>query len=82
VARAELGGSLLQTRYRLSKLLRESPSLANQVPGFLNEGYHHARRLAAIETRLPLATFPETCPWTSGQVLEEDFWPEMAGDGA
>jgi Domain of unknown function DUF29 len=74
--------SLLQARHRLAKLLRENPSLANQMPGFLDEGFHHARRLAAIETSLPLTTFPETCPWTGGQVLEEDFWPAMAGDGA
>ena len=74
--------SLLQARHRLAKLLRENPSLANQVPAFLDEGYHHAQHLAAIGTGLPLTTFPETCPWTGRQVLGEDFWPEMAGDGA
>ena len=25
---------------------------------------------------LPLATFPEACPWSTEQVLDEDFWPE------
>jgi uncharacterized protein YbaP (TraB family) len=30
----------------------------------------------AEETGLPLATFPETCPWGLAQVLDEDFWPE------
>jgi hypothetical protein len=25
---------------------------------------------------LPLATFPEACPWPLAQVLDEDFWPE------
>ena len=28
------------------------------------------------ETDLPLATFPEVCPWSLAQVLDEDFWPE------
>ena len=46
------------------------------------QGYPHTRRLAAVETGLPLTTFPETCPWAGEQVLDEDFWPEMAGDGA
>jgi hypothetical protein len=73
--------SLLQARHRLAKLLRENPSLANQVPEFLDEGYPHARRLAAVEANLPLTTFPETCPWAGEQVLDEEFWPEMAGDG-
>jgi hypothetical protein len=25
---------------------------------------------------LPVATFPEACPWPVAQVLE-DFWPEV-----
>lgn len=25
---------------------------------------------------LPLATFPEACPWSVTRVLEENFWPE------
>ena len=70
--------SLLQARHRLAKLLRENRSLANQVPGFLDEGYSHARRLAAVETDLPLTMFPTTCPWAGEQVLDEDF---LAGDG-
>jgi hypothetical protein len=73
--------SLLQARYRLAKLLRENPSLANQVPGFLDEGYPHARRLAAVETGAPLTTFPEICPWAGEQMLDEDFWPGVASDG-
>jgi hypothetical protein len=74
--------SLLQARHRLAKLFCESPSLANQVPEFLDEGYPHTRRMAAVETGLSLSTFPETCPWAGEQVLDEDFWPEMAGHGA
>jgi hypothetical protein len=63
-------------RHRLAKLLRENPSLANQVPGFFGDGHPHTRRLATVETGLPLATFPEACPWPMEQVLAEDFWPE------
>jgi hypothetical protein len=36
----------------------------------------HARRKAARETGSPPAAFPEACPWTIGQVLDADFWPE------
>jgi Domain of unknown function DUF29 len=28
------------------------------------------------DTGLPLAAFPEACPWAIAQVLDEDFWPE------
>jgi uncharacterized protein DUF29 len=31
---------------------------------------------AVRETRLPLATFPDTCPWTVEPVLDADFWPD------
>jgi Domain of unknown function DUF29 len=37
-----------------------------------------ARRTAQRETRLSLETFPETCPWTLQQVLDDDFWSEEA----
>jgi hypothetical protein len=70
--------SLLQARHRFAKLLRESPSLANQVPEFLDEGYPHARRLAAVETNLPLTTFPATCPWSRRAGAGRGL---LAGDG-
>lgn len=38
--------------------------------------YQSARQEASMETRLPLATFPESCPWSPAQILDEDFWPE------
>jgi hypothetical protein len=41
-----------------------------------HSAYPRARRLASAETGLPLATFPEVCPWPVEQVLDADFWPE------
>ena len=38
--------------------------------------YRAARREASRQTGLPLATFPETCPWTVEQALDADFWPD------
>jgi hypothetical protein len=32
--------------------------------------------LAHYQTGLPLAIFPEVCPWTPEQVLDANFWPE------
>jgi hypothetical protein len=28
------------------------------------------------ETGLPLQTFPETCPFSIAQLLDEEFWPQ------
>jgi hypothetical protein len=38
--------------------------------------------LTTAETGLPVGPCPEACPWTPEQVLAEDFWPEVAEDGA
>jgi hypothetical protein len=40
------------------------------------EEYPAACRKASAQTGLPLAIFPEDCPWTAAQVLDVDFWPE------
>lgn len=56
-------------------ILDDSPSLRRQVPALIERYYSRARRKASRETGLPLATFPETCPWTAEQVMDDDFWP-------
>jgi hypothetical protein len=56
--------------------LEDLPSLAPELSELVTWAYPRARRDAAQETGLPLATFPEACPWTVTQVLDEDFWPE------
>lgn len=70
--------STIQTqRDEISALLEQSPSLRRQVPSILAERYKTPRRNAAHETGLSIGTFPEVCPWTTEQVLDEDFWPDM-----
>jgi hypothetical protein len=57
-------------------VIEGSPSLRDYPPQRVPLAYRRARRDAAVDTGLPLATFPETCPWALEQVLDEDFWPE------
>jgi len=68
--------TIIEQRRRLSRLLDQSHSLRPTVPAVLAESYPHVRKRASLETRLPLTTFPETCPWTTEQVFDADFWPE------
>ena len=63
-------------RQEIADLLEQSPSLRRTVPDALSARYALAREHTSAQTRLPLATFPETCPWTAEQVLDADFWPE------
>jgi Domain of unknown function DUF29 len=68
--------TIREQRRRLTRLLRDSPSLRSEVPALLDDGYPHACGKALDETRLPPETFPPTCPWTAAQVLDDAFWPE------
>jgi proline racemase len=67
--------SCLNARDEIDRRLRRNPSLRGQVAQFIADIYPKARRLAQAETRLPLATFPEDCPWAAAQVLDDDFFP-------
>jgi hypothetical protein len=69
-------GIIANGRVLVQEGLGELPSLAPELPELCTCSYPRARRDAAQETRLPLATFPEACPWSIVRVLDEDFWPE------
>ena len=69
--------SIDEHRGRVEPILQDSPSLRRQIPALIEGAYPRARRVAARQTRLPLATFPEACPWSLEQVLDDEFWPEV-----
>jgi hypothetical protein len=68
--------STIRTQRRdIRLILEDSPSLRRQVPDMIEADYQDVRLNARDETGLPLETFPETCPWTAEQVLDQAFWP-------
>jgi Domain of unknown function DUF29 len=69
--------TIRHARRGITKLLTESPSLHDYPARQMTAAYRHAREDAADATGLPLATFPEACPWARAQILDADFWPEM-----
>jgi len=68
--------SIRNARIQIDLLVETSPSLRPLLPGILTRYYPKARRLAADETHLALATFPEVCPWSIDRLLDYDFFPE------
>jgi hypothetical protein len=52
--------TIIEQATKINELLAESPSLVMSLPELSKIAYHVARRRAAVETGLPLATFPET----------------------
>jgi len=49
------------------------------VPALFGRAWRKARRNASRQTGLPVATFPEACPWPLEQILAHDFCPEPYG---
>jgi hypothetical protein len=54
----------------------DSPSLHYELEHRLNFAYRKAVLLAAKETGLSESHFPEICPFTLGQVIDGNFWPD------
>jgi hypothetical protein len=61
--------SISNSRDQLSSHLRDNPSLKSKTTEAVAEAYRVARREAAIETDLPLKTFPVECPWTFDEAM-------------
>jgi len=60
--------TITEGRARISQIIRRNPSLETQIDALLADAYELARIRAAGETDLDLATFPEVCPFTVGEV--------------
>jgi len=67
--------SIANARDEVSELLEDSPSLATKLPEIAARRYAAARNRASLETGLPLEGFPAECPFSSGQLLDQDFLP-------
>jgi len=65
-----------EQRVRIALHLQENPSLKRQLAACIAGAYFHAKRLAARETGVDPATFPQECPWTYEQMIDPDFWPQ------
>ncbi len=60
----------------IRQVIDDSPGLKNKLAEAIQTGYRRGRRDAQTETRLPLSTFPETCPYNWEQLADEDWLPD------
>lgn len=70
--------SIRVQRGGLNKLLRENPSLKHYPGEELADGYIKAKIEAEKETGIAYEAFPDACPFTIDQVLDESFLPDAA----
>lgn len=71
--------SIREARTQLAAGLSAAYAASPPFQASVVRRYRAARREASRQTGLPLATFPEACPWTVAQLLDNDFFPEPDG---
>lgn len=62
-------------RRETQELLQENPSLKPYLLEVLQKAYKNGKDLAVTETNLPYKTFPQDCPYTVDQILDDSFYP-------
>ncbi|BAP56100.1 hypothetical protein THII_1803 [Thioploca ingrica] len=76
------GGSwqatIIEQRLQIIRQLELSPSLKPHLPEAISKAYPAAAILAVKETLLPKSTFPDTCPYSLEQLLDDEFYPEQS----
>jgi hypothetical protein len=68
--------TIVRERTNVEDLLDDNPGLRPRAAALFASAYRGARMEAAAETGLPLATFPETAPFSLAQAIDDGFWPE------
>ncbi|AFY75955.1 protein of unknown function DUF29 [Pleurocapsa sp. PCC 7327] len=67
--------AIIEQRRQIEKLLLDSPSLKPTLEETFEQCYQKARRDAASETGLAIATFPEQSPFSILETLSDDYFP-------
>ena len=63
-------------RIDIQELLEDSPSLKSEIADKISVAYEKAILAAEVETGIEKQNFPENCPFTLEQILNESFLPE------
>ncbi|WP_083856883.1 DUF29 family protein [Stanieria cyanosphaera] len=65
--------SIREHRRRIERLFSDSPSLKNYLPEIITTCYLAAKKQASDETGLSVVAFPEKCPFSIAECLDEYF---------
>jgi hypothetical protein len=67
--------SIANARDAITDLLHESPSLRPALPEMLSRQYPRARRSAALQSDIAETDFPDACPFSLDEILDQAFFP-------
>ena len=65
-----------EQRRQIELLLEDSPSLRANFDEFIQRAYRNAVKAALRDTGFLKSPFPESCPFSIEEVLNDGFWPE------
>ena len=68
--------SIDEQRIQFEETLSENPGLKPQLDEIVKKAYKLAVIKAARETKISKSIFPESCPWTLAQFIEDGFYPD------
>ena len=68
--------SIDEQRIQFEKTLNENPGLKPALDEIIKDAYRLAVIKAARETKISKEVFPECCPWTLAQFIEDGFYPD------
>jgi hypothetical protein len=68
--------SIDEQRIQFCKTLNENPGLKPALDEIIKDAYKLAVIRAARETKISKNIFPENCPWTLTQFIEDGFYPD------
>ncbi len=72
--------SIDKQRIQIERILEDSPGLQTRIPEAVSQGYKYGRKGASKETFLDEKVFPEVCPYTWEELVDEDFFPAGHGE--
>jgi len=68
--------SIDEQRIQFEETLNENPGLKQKLDEIIKKAYRLAVIQASRETSISKAVFPECCPWTLAQFIEDGFYPD------
>lgn len=63
-------------RIDVAELINDNPGLKPQLPAIQRLAYRKAKLKASQETAFDKSMFPDECPWTLAQLLDDAFYPD------
>jgi hypothetical protein len=68
--------SIDEQRIQFSRTLKDNPGLKPKLDEMISDAYKLAVIQASRETKISKSVFPELCPWTLEQFIEEGYYPD------